>query len=166
MATTENSSNEYFTMENQNIPTYGYRYMPKVNNTGNPEKDYILLFPETISENVLYINKDKNLRTVAQALNYLLSFNFDQSIGEQSPDFTESESLIELFQGDNLSTIIGKLAKTISELKTLLTFMGKTDITEIGDGTITGAVSFLNEQFTDNYGAIEEALDTANRTVI
>lgn len=166
MATIGNSSDEYFTLENQNISTYGFRIMPKVDNTGNPEKDYILLFPETISENVIYVNKDKNMRTVAQALNYILSSNFDKPIDEHSPAFTEPKSLIELFEGDNISTIVGKLAKAITELKALLQFVNESDISSIGDGTITGAISFLNEQFTDNYGAIEEALDTANRTVI
>ncbi len=166
MATTGNSSNDFFTPENQRIPTYAARWLEKVANTGNIANDYILLFPETISENVIYVNKDKNIRTVAQALNYVLETDFDKPIDEQSPAFSVPESLIEVFQGDNLSTMISKFAKTIIELKTLLNFIGKTDISAIGDGTVTGAISFLNEQFIDNYGAIEQAIDTANREVI
>lgn len=163
MATTGNSSNEVFTIENQKIPTYGYRYLKKIDDTGNDAKDYIVLYPETISEQVIYVNKDKNLRTVAQALNYILASDFDTSVSEEKLEFTPAGSLIELFNGDDLSTMIGKLAKSITELKTLLNFIGKTDISTIGDGTVTGVISFLNDQFTDNYGAIESAIDEANR---
>ena len=77
MATTGNSSNEIFTPEDERIPTYGYRYLKKIADTGNDAEDYILLFPETISENVIYVNKEKELNTVAQALNYILSANFN-----------------------------------------------------------------------------------------
>lgn len=165
MATNTNSSNEYFTPENPNIESYAYRYMPKVVDENGNEK-YILLFPETISENVKYRNDKKKFKTVAQALNYILSLDIDTTVDEQSPNFTVSESLIEIFKGDDISTIVGKLAKSISELKKLLNFIGGIDISAIGDGTITGAVSFLNNQFNDNYGEIEKALDTANREVI
>lgn len=166
MATTGNSSNEFFTPEDQRIPTYGYRYLKQVDNTGNIAKDFILLFPETISENVIYVKNDKDFRTVAQALNYLFSLDLDKTIDEQVIDFTVPNSLIEVFKGDDLSTMIGKFAKGIIELKTLLNFVAKSDISKIGDGTITGAISFLNEQFTGSFGAVEEALDIANREVI
>ena len=166
MATTGNSSNEFFTPENQQIPTYVYRYLKQINNTGNIANDFILLFPETISENVIYVNDKKDFRTVAQALNYLLNLDLGKTIDEQVIDFTVPNSLIEVFKGDDLSTMIGKFAKGIIELRTLLNFISKSDISAIGDGTITGAISFLNEQFTGSFGAVEQALDMANREVI
>lgn len=166
MATTGNSSNEFFTPENQRIPTSAARWLNKVANTGSDTTDYLLLFLETISENVTYVNKDHDFRTVAQALNYLFSLDLDKTIDEQIIDFTVPNSLIEVFEGDDLSTMIGKFAKGIIELKTLLNFISKSDISAIGDGTITGAISFLNEQFTGSFGAVEEALDIANREVI
>lgn len=166
MAEITNSSNEYFTPENPNIPTYAWRYLKQVANTGNETKDYILLFPETISENVIYKNSKKNLRTVAQALNYILSIDFDKTIDEQIPKFSESESLIELFNGDSLSEILGKLAKAVKEIKELKQILGTSDISKIGDGTLKGAIFQLNEEFTSNYGEIIQALDIVNRTVV
>lgn len=166
MAENKNSSNDYFTSENPNIPAYAWRYLKKVDNTGDISKDYMLLYPETISENVIYRNNEKKIRTVAQALNYILGSDFDKTIEEQTPDFTEPESLIELFSGDSLSVMIGKLAKSIKELKALLLDIGTADISEIGDGTVKGAIAYLHEEFTANYGEIAKALDAINRTVV
>ena len=139
-----------------------YQDREKIADTGNIKEDYCLLFPQTVAEAVAYKNNFTDEQTLKALLDYIL-LNAFKSIDKETPNFTETGSLIELFNGDDLSTMIGKLAKSITELKTLLNFVGKTDISKIGDGTVTGAISFLNDQFTDNYGAIESAIDEANR---
>lgn len=58
--------------------------------------------------------------------------------------FTEQTDLAQPTTGEKLSGIIGKVSLAIKNIKTLITFLGKTDITSIGDGTVTGAISEVN----------------------
>lgn len=68
--------------------------------------------------------------------------------------FTEPAELAQPTTGEKLSGIIGKVSLAIKNIKTLITFLGKTDISSIGDGTVTGAISNVNGKLTkfDNYG--------------
>ena len=111
-----------------------------------------------VSNNITsnYYTKSEIDNTIAPSLD----------IDSHVPDFTESTSLIELFKGDNISVITGKLAKAIADLKNLINFVGKIDISGIGDGTITGAIDYLNNSFTDNYDDIIKIIDAVNRVVI
>ena len=72
--------------------------------------------------------------------------------------FTEPTALAEPTTGEKLSGIIGKVSFAIKNVKTLISLIGNTDISSIGNGTVTGAISDVNgklsinkiERITDN----------------
>ena len=62
--------------------------------------------------------------------------------------FTEPTDLAQPTTGEKLNVIIGKVGLAVKNLKTLITLIGNTDISAIGNSTITGAISSLNESLT------------------
>ena len=75
--------------------------------------------------------------------------------------FEEATNLEELTTGEKLSSIFGKLKLAVKNLKSLIGLIGNTDISDIGDGTITGGLSDVNGKLmrmsnlaftTDNMG--------------
>lgn len=58
--------------------------------------------------------------------------------------FEEATTLEELTTGEKLSSIFGKLKLAVKKLKSLIGLIGTTDISTIGDGTITGGLSDVN----------------------
>ena len=58
--------------------------------------------------------------------------------------FSEATTLDELTTGEKLSSILGKLKLAVKNLKSLISIIGTTDISDIGDGTITGGLSDVN----------------------
>lgn len=58
--------------------------------------------------------------------------------------FEEATNLEELTTGEKLSSIFGKLKLAVKNLKSLIGIIGTTDISTIGDGTITGGLSDVN----------------------
>lgn len=58
--------------------------------------------------------------------------------------FEEATTLEELTTGEKLSSIFGKLKLAVKNLKSLISLIGTTDISTIGDGTITGGLSDVN----------------------
>lgn len=58
--------------------------------------------------------------------------------------FEEATTLEELTTGEKLSSVFGKLKLAIKNLKSLISIIGTTDISAIGDGTITGGLSDVN----------------------
>lgn len=58
--------------------------------------------------------------------------------------FEEATSLEELTTGEKLSSIFGKLKLAVKNLKSLISLIGTTDISTIGDGTVTGGLSDVN----------------------
>lgn len=68
--------------------------------------------------------------------------------------FTEPAELAQPTTGEKLSGIIGKVSLAIKNIKTLITFLGKTDISSIGDGTVTGAISNVNGKLSTETEAI------------
>lgn len=58
--------------------------------------------------------------------------------------FEEATTLEELTTGEKLSSIFGKLKLAVKNLKLLIGLIGTTDISTIGDGTITGGLSDVN----------------------
>lgn len=58
--------------------------------------------------------------------------------------FTEPTDLAQPTTGEKLSGIIGKVSLAIKNIKTLITLIGNTDISSIGNGTVTGAISDVN----------------------
>lgn len=65
--------------------------------------------------------------------------------------FNEPTELAQPTTGEKLGGIIGKVSLAIKNINTLITFLGKTDISSIGDGTVTGAISDVNGKL-GNYG--------------
>ena len=78
--------------------------------------------------------------------------------------FEEATTLEELTTGEKLSSIFGKLKLTVKNLKSLIGLIGTTDISTIGDGTITGGLSDVNGklnnfcQFYNSTGTLGVAL--------
>lgn len=58
--------------------------------------------------------------------------------------FTEPTELAQPTTGEKLSGIIGKVSLAIKNIKTLISLIGNTDISSIGNGTVTGAISDVN----------------------
>ena len=71
--------------------------------------------------------------------------------------FTEPTALAEPTTGEKLSGIIGKVSLAIKNIKTLITLIGNTDISSIGNGTVTGAISDVNGKLSllQHYKVIE-----------
>lgn len=64
--------------------------------------------------------------------------------------FEEATTLEELTTGEKLSSIFGKLKLAVKNLKSLISLIGTTDISTIGDGTITGGLSDVNGKLEMN----------------
>ena len=62
--------------------------------------------------------------------------------------FEEATTLDELTTGEKLSSILGKIKLAVKNLKSLIGLIGTTDISTIGDGTITGGLSDVNGKLT------------------
>lgn len=60
--------------------------------------------------------------------------------------FEEATTLDELTTGEKLSSILGKIKLSVKNLKSLIGLIGTTDISTIGDGTITGGLSDVNSK--------------------
>lgn len=58
--------------------------------------------------------------------------------------FTEPTELAQPTTGEKLSGIIGKVSLAMKNIKTLISLIGNTDISSIGNGTVTGAISDVN----------------------
>lgn len=58
--------------------------------------------------------------------------------------FEEATTLEELTTGEKLSSILGKIKLAVKNIKSLIGLIGTTDISTIGDGTITGGLSDVN----------------------
>ena len=58
--------------------------------------------------------------------------------------FEEATTLDELTTGEKLSSILGKIKLAVKNIKSLIGLIGTTDISTIGDGTITGGLSDVN----------------------
>nr|DAW49958.1 MAG TPA: hypothetical protein [Caudoviricetes sp.] len=65
--------------------------------------------------------------------------------------FEEATNLEELTTGEKLSSIFGKLKLAVKNLKSLISLIGTTDISTIGDGTITGGLSDVNSKLGNFY---------------
>lgn len=65
--------------------------------------------------------------------------------------FTEPTELAQPTTGEKLSGIIGKVSLAIKNIKTLITLIGNTDISSIGDGTVTGAISDVNGKLANSF---------------
>ena len=65
--------------------------------------------------------------------------------------FEEATTLDELTTGEKLSSILGKIKLAVKNIKSLISLIGTTDISTIGDGTITGGLSDVNGKLTNSF---------------
>ena len=78
--------------------------------------------------------------------------------------FTEPADLAQPTTGEKLSGIIGKVSLAIKNIKTLISLIGNTDISSIGNGTVTGAISDVNGKL-DKYKLGEKIYGTSATTI-
>lgn len=74
--------------------------------------------------------------------------------------FTEPTELAQPTTGEKLSRIIGKVSLAIKNIKTLITLIGNTDISSIGNGTVTGAISDVNSKLSSKLDSSKILLST------
>lgn len=89
------------------------------------------------------INIDKKIDAIPKTdlTNYLTKTGDGSNL---TAVFEEATTLEELTTGEKLSSIFGKLKLALKNLKSLISLIGTTDISTIGDGTITGGLSDVN----------------------
>lgn len=80
--------------------------------------------------------------------------------------FEEATTLDELTTGEKLSSILGKIKLSVKNLKSLIGLIGTTDISTIGDGTITGGLSDVNSKLSFNSGIDNIDISTGDATAV
>ena len=91
---------------------------------------------------------------------YLMKADIDTAVEEAMPDYTTSSSLQELVSGESVKSALGKIKTAVKNVITIVKLLGNTDISKIGNGTVTGAISnnattinrVINKQATDLRG--------------
>lgn len=78
--------------------------------------------------------------------------------------FTEPTELAQPTTGEKLSGIIGKVSLAIKNVKTLISLIGNTDISSIGNGTVTGAISDVNSKLTKTIKTTNTGINFGNNT--
>lgn len=101
---------------------------------------------KTVSDLTNYYDKtsvDKKIDAIPKT--YLTNYLTKTGDGSNlTATFEEATTLEELTTGEKLSSIFGKLKLAVKNLKSLIGLIGTTDISTIGDGTITGGLSDVN----------------------
>ena len=72
---------------------------------------------------------------------YLMKADVDTAVEEAMPDYTASLSLQELVAGESIKSALGKIKTAVKNVISLVKLLGTTDISKIGNGTVTGAIS-------------------------
>lgn len=70
--------------------------------------------------------------------------------GFYNPTFSEAATRNNINSGESIPTLFGKVKKWFTDLNTLIKLVGSTDISGIGDGTVTDAISVINNNFKNN----------------
>lgn len=70
--------------------------------------------------------------------------------GFYNPTFSEAATRNNINSGESIPTLFGKVKKWFTDLNTLIKLVGSTDISGIGDGTVTDALSVINNNFKNN----------------
>jgi hypothetical protein len=99
------------------------------------------------------INIDKKIDAIPKTdlTNYLTKTGDGSNL---TAAFEEATTLDELTTGEKLSSILGKIKLAVKNLKSLISLIGTTDISTIGDGTITGGLSDVNGKLSTETEAI------------
>lgn len=82
-----------------------------------------------------------------------------------SPSPTAWTNVDSLVTGEKHSSLLNKISTMIKNVRFLYKVLGTTDISTIGDGTVTGAVSTLNSSLEEkgNYEVIAEIVGKTNQ---
>lgn len=101
---------------------------------------------KTVSDLTNYYDKtsvDKKIDAIPKT--YLTNYLTKTGDGSNlTAAFEEATTLDELTTGEKLSSILGKIKLAVKNIKSLISLIGTTDISTIGDGTITGGLSDVN----------------------
>lgn len=103
-----------------------------------------------------------------QLSDYLMKDDIDTAVEESMPDYTASTQLTELVAGEKMSTALGKIKTAVKNVISLVKLLGTTDISSVGNGTVTGAISTLNSNIITigQWKMLKDKLTiTANTTV-
>lgn len=73
----------------------------------------------------------------------------DGNASDMTVSFTEAKQLTELVSDDSLSGLFAKLKLAVKNVINIVKLLGTTDISALGDGTVTGALSILNTGIAD-----------------
>lgn len=83
-----------------------------------------------------------------QLSDYLMRDDIDTAVEEAMPDYATSAQLTELVAGEKMSTALGKIKTAVKNVISLVKLLGTTDISSVGNGTVTGAISALNSNIS------------------
>lgn len=89
----------------------------------------------------------------------------DGDIAENTVTYTEATELTELTSGEKLTTAFGKIKLAVKNVIFIAKLLGSTDISKIGDGTVTGILSTLNSNIANlsvNKQDASTAITTSN----
>lgn len=84
-----------------------------------------------------------------QLSDYLMRDDIDTAVEESMPDYTASTQLAELVAGEKMSTALGKIKTAVKNVISLVKLLGTTDISNIGNGSVTGAINSLNSSLVN-----------------
>lgn len=82
--------------------------------------------------------------------------------GFYNPTFAEAKTRDNINSGESIPTLFGKVKKWFTDLNTLIKLVGSTDISGIGNGTVTDALSVLNSKPIVKHGLINNIECPAN----
>lgn len=136
----EDTDNAKYYMEQAKLQTGGIP--TKVSELEN-DAGYIKKSVSDLENYYDKINIDKKIDAIPKTdlTNYLTKTGDGSNL---TAAFEEATNLEELTTGEKLSSIFGKLKLAVKNLKSLIGLIGNTDISDIGDGTITGGLSDVN----------------------
>lgn len=103
-----------------------------------------------------------------QLSDYLMRDDIDTAVEEAMPDYATSAQLTELVAGEKMSTALGKIKTAVKNVISLVKLLGTADISSVGNGTVTGAISTLNSNIITigQWKMLKDKLTiTANTTV-
>lgn len=146
----EDTDNAKYYMEQAKLQTGGIP--TKVSELEN-DVGYI---KKTVSDLTNYYDKtsvDKKIDAIPKT--YLTNYLTKTGDGSNlTAVFEEATTLEELTTGEKLSSILGKIKLAVKNLKSLIGLIGTTNISTIGDGTITGGLSDVNGKLDTTTEAI------------
>ncbi len=79
----------------------------------------------------------------------------EEAKGLHEPEFTEAGKRENIVSGETMQILFGKIKKWFTDLGALITKIGNKDISSIGDGTVTGAITDLDKRSTKNTSDID-----------